>query len=72
MAGLSWCLFPFPERRFGPGRILEIISICAEFGIARPLFVTDKGLLALKESQEVDFEEGVSDKGPCAKNVIPK
>ena len=26
----------------------------------------------LKEGQEVDFEEGVSDKGPCATNVTPR
>ena len=29
------------------------------------------GFKTLKEGQEVDFEEGVSDKGPCATNVIP-
>ena len=31
-----------------------------------------EGFKTLKEGQEVDFEEGVSDKGPCATNVIPK
>ena len=31
-----------------------------------------EGYKTLKEGQEVDFEEGVSDKGPCATNVIPK
>ena len=30
------------------------------------------GYKTLKEGQEVDFEEGSSDKGPCATNVIPK
>ena len=31
-----------------------------------------EGFKTLKERQKVDFEVGVSDKGPCAKNVIPK
>jgi len=31
-----------------------------------------EGFKTLKERQEVDFDEGVSDKGPCATNVIPK
>ena len=31
-----------------------------------------EGFKTLKERQEVDFEDGVSDKGPCAKYVIPK
>ena len=31
-----------------------------------------EGFKTLKERQEVDFDEGVSDKGPCAINVIPK
>ena len=30
------------------------------------------GFKTLKEGQEVDFEEGSSDKGPCAVNVVPK
>ena len=30
-----------------------------------------EGFKTLKEGQEVNFEEGVSDKGPCAINVIP-
>ena len=30
------------------------------------------GYKTLKEGQKVDFEEGASDKGPCATNVIPK
>ena len=29
------------------------------------------GFKTLKEGQEVDFEEGVTDKGPCATNVTP-
>ena len=31
-----------------------------------------EGFKTLKEGQEVDYEEGVSDKGPCATNVIPR
>jgi len=31
-----------------------------------------EGFKTLKERHEVDFDEGVSDKGPCAINVIPK
>ena len=30
------------------------------------------GFKTLKEGQKVEFEEGETDKGPCAKNVIPK
>ena len=30
------------------------------------------GFKTLKEGQKVDFEEGVSDKGPCATNVVPR
>ena len=31
-----------------------------------------EGFKTLKAGQEVDFEEGVSDKGPCATNVTPR
>ena len=31
-----------------------------------------EGFKTLKEGQEVDFDEGVSDKGPCETNVIPR
>ncbi|MBE76432.1 MAG: cold-shock protein [Candidatus Marinimicrobia bacterium] len=31
-----------------------------------------EGYKTLKEGQEVDFEEGSSEKGPCATNVVPK
>ena len=31
-----------------------------------------EGYKTLREGQEVDFEEGSSDKGPCATNVVPK
>ena len=30
------------------------------------------GFKTLKEGQEVDYEEGASDKGPCATNVTPR
>ena len=30
------------------------------------------GYKTLKDGQEVDYEEGSSDKGPCATNVVPK
>ena len=30
-----------------------------------------EGFKTLKEGQIVNFEEGVTDKGPCAINVIP-
>jgi hypothetical protein len=33
--------------RFGAGRVAEIGKACAEAGIARPLFVTDRGLATL-------------------------
>ena len=31
-----------------------------------------EGYKTLREGQEVDFEEGSSEKGPCATNVVPK
>ena len=33
--------------RFGPGRIRELAQTCREFGIRRPLLVTDPGLAAM-------------------------
>ena len=30
------------------------------------------GFKTLKDGQNVDYEAGTSDKGPCATNVIPK
>ena len=33
--------------RFGPGRVQEIAQTCREFGITRPLLVTDPGLAAM-------------------------
>ena len=31
-----------------------------------------EGFKTLKEGQKVDFEEGMTDKGPCATKVNPK
>ena len=31
-----------------------------------------EGFKTLKEGQKVEFEQGETDKGPCAKNVVPK
>ena len=30
------------------------------------------GFKTLKDGQDVDYEEGSTDKGPCALNVVPK
>ena len=30
------------------------------------------GFKTLKDGQNVDYEEGSGDKGPCATNVVPK
>ena len=38
--------YPTPIR-FGPGRIRELAQTCREFGIRRPLLVTDPGLAAM-------------------------
>ena len=38
--------YPTPIR-FGPGRIREFAQTCVEFGIRRPLLVTDPGLAAM-------------------------
>ena len=38
--------YPTPIR-FGPGRIRELAQTCAEFGIRRPLLVTDPGLASM-------------------------
>ena len=31
-----------------------------------------EGFKTLRDGQSVDYEEGTSDKGPCATNVTPK
>ena len=38
--------------RFGPGRIEEIGEACADAGIRKPLFVTDRGLAALPIAEQ--------------------
>ena len=38
--------YPTPIR-FGPGRIRELAQTCAEFGLRRPLLVTDPGLASM-------------------------
>ena len=38
--------YPTPIR-FGPGRIRELAQTCREFGLERPLLVTDPGLAAM-------------------------
>ena len=38
--------YPTPIR-FGPGRIRELAQTCIEFGIERPLLITDPGLAAM-------------------------
>ena len=38
--------YPTPIR-FGPGRIRELAQTCREFGIERPLLVTDPGLATM-------------------------
>ncbi len=42
--------YPTPMR-FGAGRIAEIVDACTSVGIARPLFVTDRGLRDLPITQ---------------------
>ena len=49
----------------------------AEGGDGKDLFVHMSefqmdGFKTLKEGQQVDFEEGMTDKGPCATKVNPK
>ena len=34
--------------------------------------IQSSGFRSLKEGQKVEFEQGETDKGPCAKNVVPK
>jgi len=31
-----------------------------------------EGFKTLRDGQDVDYQEGSSDKGPCATNVVPK
>ena len=40
--------FSYPTAiRYGAGRVKELAAFCAEYGIKRPLFVTDPGLAAM-------------------------
>lgn len=40
--------FNYPSAyRIGPGRIRELVECCASLGVARPLVVTDPGILSL-------------------------
>ena len=40
--------FNFPTAiKFGNGRVKELGSLCKANGMARPLFVTDKGLAGM-------------------------
>ena len=52
--------YPTPIR-FGPGRIRELAQTCREFGIERPLLVTDPGLAAL--SMVTDAAQACRDSG---------
>ena len=52
--------YPAPIR-FGPGRIRELAQTCREFGIERPLLVTDPGLAAL--SMVTDAARACRDSG---------
>ena len=52
--------YPAPIR-FGPGRIRELAQTCREFGIERPLLVTDPGLAAL--SMVTDAAQACRDSG---------
>ena len=52
--------YPTPIR-FGPGRIGELAHACREFGIERPLLVTDPGLAAM--SMVADAAQACRDAG---------
>ena len=40
------------DIRFGVGRVKELAAICDEFGLHRPLFVSDAGLIKLPLAQK--------------------
>lgn len=51
----------FPtETRFGAGRVAELAGILAQFGIVRPLIVTDRGLTATPLPQRILSLAGAS------------
>ena len=52
--------FGFIEQQGGPDVFAHFRSIVGD------------GFKTLKEGQQVDFEEGMTDKGPCATKVNPK
>ena len=52
--------YPAPIR-FGPGRVRELAQTCREFGIERPLLVTDPGLAAM--SMVTDATQACRDSG---------
>ena len=52
--------YPTPIR-FGPGRIRELAQACREFGIERPLLITDPGLAAM--SMVADATQACLDAG---------
>ena len=52
--------YPAPIR-FGPGRIQELAQTCREFGIERPLLVTDPGLAAM--AMVTDAAQSCRDEG---------
>ena len=52
--------YPAPIR-FGPGRIRELAQTCREFGIERPLLVTDPGLAAM--AMVTDAAQSCRDEG---------
>ena len=52
--------YPTPIR-FGPGRIRELAQTCREFGIERPLLVTDPGLAAM--AMVTDAAQSCRDEG---------
>ena len=52
--------YPAPIR-FGPGRIRELAQTCREFGIERPLLITDPGLAAM--SMVTDAAQACRDSG---------
>ncbi len=58
--------------KFGPGRIQELPSACAEAGIARPLLVTDRGLASLEITQNtLDLMQAAGLSGAVFSEVDP-
>ena len=55
--------------RFGAGRVAELPGACAEAGIQRPLFVTDRGLASLPMTQAA---LDVLEAGELGRAVFPR